>query len=322
LIKLDRREQLDALREAMGTLPEETQSRQDKLFWDLKNLSVSLVDAPTNPYRAIYEMVTATWGGRDKWRNRWRNASPDGRLTVVKAVLSGQTLGQPRETPKFTFQIQGPTRASFDQFARHRFACIGSVGSRDNSHVDAALIVHPSLRKKYGKRIDQWWKLTKDIYCDIVDEGQSNWQNARALLPMHMEWRWVEAWNLEALRHMCGQRLAFCEQWDTVATAWAIRESVKEHFPLIAAYLRPRCDYAGKCLYSQTYHLSELFSCLFAPCGRHPHASDYYATFNESCTCREEIMELTGIDVPRPQDWSEIVEAAIEKDMHHFESDV
>lgn len=179
--KENRFEKLEELRRAMGTLPEEQQAREDELFWGLQNLKVEMVDFPTNPYRAIYDMVTSTWGGRQQWWNRWENATPEGRIDVVKAVLSGQTLGQPRETPKMTFRIQGATRASFDQFARHRFAAIGSVGSRDNSHVDAALVVHPSLKKKWGKDIEKWWKLTKDIYCDIVESGQSNWQNAREL---------------------------------------------------------------------------------------------------------------------------------------------
>lgn len=317
----ERVEHIEALRRAMGTLPAEQQKREDKTYWGLPNLRVEMIDYPTNPYRAMYEMVTSTWGDREGWWNRWENATPDGRLQVVVAVLSGQTLGQPREAPKFTFKIQGATRASFDQFARHRFSAIGSVGSRDNSHIDAALVVHPSLREKWGDRIEEWWKLTKDLYCDIVESGQSNWQNARAVLPMHMEWRWTQSWNYESLRHMCGQRLAFCEQWDTVAVAWKIRAAVEEKFPLLAAFLRPRCDYAKKCLYSQVYSLSELFSCLFAPCGRWPVKGRAYATFNESCTSAEEISSILGIRIPGPQDWDMIVKEAVAADMHWFEED-
>lgn len=118
---------------------------------------------------------------------------------------------------------------------------------------------------------------------------------------------------------MCGQRLAFCEQWDTVAVAWKIRDCVEARFPLLGAFLRPRCDYAGKCVYSQVYSLSELFSCLFKPCGRWPSTGEEYATFNESCTSQAEIEELLNMTLPGPKDWDQVVQTAISDDMRYFE---
>jgi len=317
----ERIKEIEQLRRAMCTLPEDQPPREDKIYWGVSHLRVELVEYPRNPYKAIYEMVTSTWGSRHKWWKRWENATPEGRRLVVVAALQRMTLPQPLESSTFTFKIQGLSRAAFDQLARHRHAGIGSVGSRDNNHKDAALVLPKALRK-YEDQIRAWWTTTKSLYSFLVDEGQENWQNARFLLPMGMEWRFTWCLNFRGLQDMCSQRLCFHEQYDTVATAWLMRHEVEKKFPLLAAFLRPACDWAKKCLYSQVYSLSELFSCLFAPCGRWPTKRDYvYATFNESCTTPEELEEDLGIHIPRPDEWDEIVKEAMEKDMHFFEED-
>jgi len=310
---------IEALRKAMGTLPEHQPPREDKIYYGLKHLRVELVDYPKNPYRAIYEIVTSTWSGRRKWWKRWENATVDGRIKVVLAALQRQTLPQCLEAGTFTFKIQGITRSAFDQLARHRHAGIGSVGSRDNNHLDAALVL-PKAMKKYHNDIVWWWKQTKDLYQKMVLDGKENWQTARSVLPMSMEWRFTWCLNYRGLQDMCSQRLAFCEQWDTVGAAWTMRHEVEKKFPLLAAFLRPRCDWAKRCVYSQNYSLSELFGCLFAPCGRWPKPKDYiYATFNEACTEIEELEEDLGFHIPRPNEWDKIVEEAIEKDRKYFE---
>jgi len=116
------------------------------------------------------------------------------------------------------------------------------------------------------------------------------------------------------------QRLACHEEVDTVATVWAMWENLYEKFPLLAAFCRPACDWAKRCLYSKAYTLSELFSCLFAPCGRWPTGGDYvYAEFNEACTRVEELEKELGFHIPRPNEWDKIVEDAIKKDFKYFE---
>ncbi len=317
-----RLEEIDSLRKAMGTFPEDNPPREDKIYYGLKHLMVELVDYPHNPYRAIYEMVTSTWAGREKWWRRWENATIDGRIAVVTAALARKSLPQALEAATFVFKVQGLTRGSFDHFARHRHAGVGSVGSRDNNHLDAALVIPKTFDTPFWQSFyEKWWKETKDAYAYLVAPGQHNWQNARAVLPMSMEWRFTWCLNFRGMQDVCMQRLVFCEQWDTVGAAWAMREAIKEKFPLLAAFLRPGCDWAGKCTYSQTYSLSELFGCLFAPCGRHKRPDDAYtyATFNESCTDVNEIQGDLGINIPEPADWEDIVTLAIEKDREFFE---
>jgi hypothetical protein len=117
---------------------------------------------------------------------------------------------------------------------------------------------------------------------------------------------------------MLAKRLCFSEQFDTVAVAWKIWNELLLTFPLLAAYCLPACDKAHRCLYSEAYSLSELFGNLFLPCGRWPSTEKPYAIFNEASTTKEEIMKITGICIPKPEDWSFILEEARRKDRRFF----
>lgn len=314
---MEREIEVTAKRKCMGTYPDMA-PREDEVYFDLRHLKVELVDYPTNPYKAIFRIVVSTWGSRKKWWSKWEDTSPEGRLEVVKAALEGKTLPACLEAPSFTFAIQGVSRASFDQMARTRYSAIGSMGSRDDAHLDAALVLPPKL-KRYESEIRAWWVATKDLYEKIVRDGKESWQTARFILPMGMEWRWSWTMNYRALRDMLLQRMCFAEQHDTVALAWKMWTVLWEKFPLLASYIVPRCDKAGKCLYSQIYSLAEYFGNLFKPCGRNPAPENPYAIFNEASTSREEILGITwGVKIPEPQDWPKLQEEAAKIDWKYF----
>jgi len=317
-------ENLDKLRKEMGTLPseEDDQLLTDRMVVGCKEIEVKLVDWPNNPYRAIFEMAVATWGNKENWMHKWENTTVRGKQAVILAALSRKCLPTCLEAPKFTFAIQGPSRAAFDQFARHRIGVgIASIGTRDNSWRDADLrIPHVVDEDTLGGSFHQAaFTRIKEAYDQMGDMHHS-WQAARFILPMGTCHRWVMTVNYRALQDMMWQRLKFCEQFDTVGTAWLMRERIKEKFPLLAAFLRPGCDFVGKCQYHETYSLSELFGCLFAPCGRHPTKEEYtYATFNEACSNIKEIEEDLSIKIPRPRDWDQEVKDGIEKDKKFLE---
>jgi len=312
------------LRRIMGTLPEEQPKRTDEIYVGVENIKVELVDYPKNPYKAIYEIVTSTWGGRDRWFHRWKDAPVEGRIKVVLAALEGKTLPQCLEAPSFTFKIQGLSRSAYDQLARHRYSGIGSVGMRDNNWRDAALRI-PSDLLRWKSEIAEWWKKTKDLYDKIVSSGQASWQSARAILPMGTCWRFTWTMNYRALQGILAQRMAFCEQYDTVYTAWAMWAELRKKFPLLAVYCRPRCDIIKKCYYSDIYSLSILFGALFKPCGRWP-VKKYWATFPNLAAADpdeidRELRKNYGFGVPSPNEWDKLKEEALQKDRKFFEEE-
>ena len=292
------------LRKFLGTMPEEGEGEGSTIFYPgVEGIVVKLVPGsyPSNPYRALYTMATATWG-KVFDTDRWEAVSPEARFDVVKAVLGRRTLPNAMEVPSFMFEIAGPSRSSFDQVARARIGAVfGSMGWRDNNHADIGFRVPDSIAEDIGT-YDAFvlnCNLAKDEYVKLLKRGQSNWQDARALLPISACHRYTFGINYMALQNFCSKRMQFNEQADTVATAWLMRNEVARVFPLLSQYLRPASDHARKCVEHVGDEFAQAFGNLFQCSGRWPCevASDKY-TFNTSCANRENIMSQLGIYIP------------------------
>jgi hypothetical protein len=266
-----------ALRKVMGTDPARTPIRSDDILIGCKGIRVQLLDYPSDPYRAIYEGAVATWGSSATWWDKYPKTSPQGRLMVILACLSHKTLPIALEGPKFTFQIEGPSRAAFDQMARARIGTgFNSVGTRDNDWLDASLRVPHEVGDDLEQLLHHQaaFNASKDAYEYTVRQRKESWQSARFILPMGTVHSWVVNVNYLALQSMMAQRMKFCEQFDLVGTAWLMAQEVSKKYPLLGAFLRPGCDFAGKCQYHSNYNLSELFGALFSgPSARGPQTS-------------------------------------------------
>lgn len=313
-------DEIKNLRSTMGTNPSSGMERKDEIFFGSEGIKVKMLDWPTDPYRAIFDGVTATWGNSDNWEGKYERVSDKGALTTLLAVLSRKTLAEILESPKFTFAIEGASRAAFDQYARHRIGVgINSIGTRDNDWMDASLRIpnEVAMDEDQLKAHTKAFKAAKDAYELTVRGCHESWQSARFILPMGTIHRWVMSANYLALQNMAFQRLKFCEQFDTVAVMWHIRNEVSKEYPLLAAFMRPGCDWSKSCQYHQQYGLSELFGCLFTGCGRHPVAGgEKYAEFNRACSTATEIAHDTGLQIPGKDDWENVVIMAVKADKH------
>ena len=318
---------IENLRAAMGTLPSQKPEMRTDVVRGVERLKVELVDYNVNPYKSIVEAATATWGN-DKYESKWPKLTPENRFKVTLAAVSRNTLPGALEAVKFTWRVIGLPRHAFDQHARARIGtAFYSIGSRDNSKLDASLILYTKLYDKYYKRDPVFARHInemKEIYAKIVNDGQGTWQIARAFLPLSYHHPYVFSQNYLALQGQCARRMKFCEEEFIVGLHWMLRESVKEKFPLLADYLRPGCDYSKQCDYAKSYSLSNAFGCLFASCGRWP-AGTTYATFNESCTDKVELEKQLGIHINDPDEWMNLTEDDYDKldqrDKKLFEAD-
>lgn len=306
----NRQEQIDDLRKQMGTLPELNQeNKETKVHVGVEGISVEMIDHPKNPYKTIFEVTVATWGN-EKYETKWPMVSPENRYKVVQAALSGQTLPQAIEPCVFTFIARGASRSAFDQHARQRLATFFSQGVRDNSRLDAGFRLPAELHPDKGgdkelyEEIIKYVETYKNLYQKILKQGWGSFQAARCLMPMGMTHNYKFTENLGALKSYMAQRLQACEQSDTVQVAICTWHEVNKKFPLIASHLKPGCDRAHKCTYHQASTLSEMFSCLFAGCGRWPDPVKY-ATFNRSCSSYEQMGSESGLKLVSPQEWAE-----------------
>lgn len=306
--------EMQKMRKLIGTDAFDSLEIRTKFYKGAEKVYATLVDFPVNPYQTIFEMATATWGNED-YAMKWRKTSLEGRKTVLKACLTHQTLTQALEAPKFTFQIRGVSRSSFDQIARVRIgAAIASQGVRDNSRIDGGFRIPTDLweDKRMKRKIMRHVNNTKKLYKEIL-EKRSSWQSARSILPMGLTHNFYITINYLAFQNQCMRRMMFCEQADTTAAFWRMWNELRFSFPVLAAYCRPACDLKEKCIYHESYSLSEYFSCLFKSCGRWPsEEGESYFDF-PSCT-REEISSDLGIWIPFPGSWRNEEEIAWEKD--------
>ena len=315
---------INDFREVMGTDPKRKTELKTEFFEGVRGIKVKLLDWPTNPYRAMFDMATSTWGNKI---DKWGDTTPTARFAVIKAVLDFDALPLAMESPSFTFSIEGCSRSAFDQIARARIGAVfSSMGWRDNDHSDIGFRVPQSIwdDKESMANFELVCKSAKSGYHDLVKRGKSSWQDARAFLPISACHNFSMAMNYMALRNFAGKRLKFCEQADTVAVAWLIRDEILKKFQLLGSYLRPACDWKGSCGYHKEYALSEAFGCLFKECGRNKcKASDEYAEFNHSCSDSKLISLQTGLIIPGPKDDLpiDIYERLAYEDLKLFEGD-
>ena len=313
---MDKKE-IDALRKVMGTDPSRNMQRDDTIVVGCRGIKVKLVDGPIDPYRAIVEGAAATWGdpgfGGD-WGNKYDRMSEEGRLMVLLSCLSHKTLPIALEAPKFVFEVHGASRAAFDQIARARIgAGFNSIGTRDNAWLSASLRIPHEVANdpEQFEAHKVAWISAKDAYETTIKTKKEAWQAGRFILPMGVCHNFVMNINYLALQGFMANRLKFCEQFDCVGTAWLMRKAISEQYPILGAFLRPGCDFAGKCQYHQTYNLSDLFGALFKSCGRHKVEEGHHAEFNCACSNQGEIETDLGITIPHPGDWKPIVRRAI-----------
>jgi len=237
------------------------------IYRGVKGINVELVSFSHNPYKGMCDMALATWGDKI---NKWEILSPSERFHVVLKVLQNKALPLGRESPSFLFSIWGVSRASFDQIARQRVGSTFSSLGWNNIHTENGFRITNEIienNDKWIKDIETCVNNIKELYSEMIKAGVS-WQSARDILPLGML-HWFH-FNLtyESLCQFCSRRLCFGEKEDTVATAWLMRERIKEVFPLLSYFLRPRCDWSKKCNYHVGDSLPEEMGTLFEPCGR------------------------------------------------------
>lgn len=323
--------QLEELRRSMGTQPDQHPEFKTPFYRGVEGITVELTVATDNPYKAMYDMATTTWGKKPR---KWGDVSPESRAMVVRAVLARQALPLALEAPQFTFAIDKISRWAFDQLARARLGVVfSSMGTRDNCHLDIGFRFHEATWRNPEKlrRAQAVALHAKEEYRWFIEESKASWQEARELLPISCTHFTNMSINYAALSNMCSRRMSFSEAEDVVAVAWLLRNELMNSprgAPLLGAYLRPSCDFSGSCNYHKAYSFSEAFSCLFKACGRNPVrgmdrvADEYeYAEFNESCTDRETLMKQLGIYIPLPNEERPETFALTDRDWQLFNED-
>lgn len=172
-------EDIDNLRKVMGTLPSEKPTKRTDLKTFNDSVEVTLEDHSSNPYKAMFVTSTSTWG-TNEFKQKWPDTSIKGKLEVVKAVLTHNTLPQAKEMVQFVFRVKGVPRWLFDYHCTSvQFISFMSIGCRDNNKIDSDVVKNPD---QLGLDNEVFAEL-KDLYELALTDNQGSWQTARAFLP-------------------------------------------------------------------------------------------------------------------------------------------
>ena len=238
---------IENLRKVTGTLPSERPAKNTQIQHFDDSLDITIEDHSNNPYKAMFVAATSTWGD-NKFEQKWPRTSLEGKLEVIKAVLTHNTLPQAKEMVNFVFRINGVPRWLFDYHTQVPFITIMSIGCRDNNKIDSDIIVtqnthsnvvDEAIGEKYS--IDNVFHELKDLYEDVLNTNQSSWQSARTFLPQSYQHAYHFSQNLLAIVgvkgfHASGQFGTTEEEVTLKALYYRICHEIYKKFPLIGFY--------------------------------------------------------------------------------------
>ena len=279
-MQLEWRDELRALLKESGVLKTP--------FFSVADSSVELLDWSTDPYRAMFEMATQTWG----YSGKWSKASPRLRFEVVKLVLEKKALPLALEAPTFTFQVDNTTRAAFDQIARARVGVVlAARGFKDNDLSDEGFVIPAGLDDK--DRLDVLTLVQSNKYAYArLRKKYPGWK-ARCLMQMGTRYNFIWSSTYLALQNLCSKRMCCIEEPSTVAVAWLMKKELAAKFPLLADYLRPLEAWKNKCVVKEMNGFSDILGVPHAECsGEKTVASED----SSSCTNVEELVAQLNVD--------------------------
>lgn len=232
---------VENLRKVMGTLPEETPEIKTHFHALEEEVEVTLEDSMSNPYKSMFVTSTSTWGD-NVFQQKWPLTTPEGKLEVVKAVLTHNTLPQAREMVQFIFRVRGVPRWLFDFHTQIPFTSFMSIGCRDNNKSDVDVISVDNRSFTY-EEVETFIEL-KSIYAAVLNEDQSSWQSARTFLPQSYQHSYHFGQNLLSIVSMRGFNASRrlnpddMKEKSLLVLYEKLVESVSKKFPLLGIYLR------------------------------------------------------------------------------------
>jgi thymidylate synthase ThyX len=272
-------------------------------FYTLKDMKVTMLDWPNNPYPSLVDMAMQTWRSGSR---KWSRLSPETRFEVVKLIMQKKVLPLAAEEPNFSFQVDRCSRAFFDQAARTRVGIVFSSAGQKDDNLHSIGFVLPSaiLGTKYEEIIKNKVIEAKELYNDMYKSGIPNW-SLRCILPMYVEHNFMFAANLTAIQNLLSKRMETTEMEECVGFSILVREAIKEKFPIFAEYLRPSCDWTKKDMTGPYNGFSSIIGVPHKSDMRHPGYNEIEcpAKWDSPCTDIGLVEKMIGYHLPHPNEW-------------------
>jgi len=233
---------------------------------------VKLLDLTSNPLALIYsacrQCYSADFAGDiyDKIKD-----DPQKQAAFIKKIIaSGHE--SPLEHVKFTFAVEGVSRALTHQLVRHRLASYSQQSQRYVKEDDFDYIIPPSIEGNQAAKeeFEKAMAAIRESYSRISGflgesglSGEAANQDARFVLPQAVETKIVVTMNCRQLLHFFNQRCCSRAQWEIRKLADKMLGECRKHLPLLFSKAGAKCVGLGFCPEGERF-----------TCGRYPVRKD------------------------------------------------
>ena len=185
---------------------------------------------------------------------------------ITKIVDSGHE--SPLEHVKFTFAVEGVSRALTHQLVRHRLASYSQQSQRYVKEDNFSFITPPTIKKdpealkEYQdvlSRIQQGYNRLLQLLQDKGIVGEKANQDARFVLPQGAETKIVVTMNVRELMHFFSLRCCSRAQWEIKALADNMLAICKKELPAVFSNAGAKCEALKYCPEGEKF-----------TCGRYP----------------------------------------------------
>jgi thymidylate synthase (FAD) len=173
---------------------------------------------------------------------------------IRKVVASGHE--SPLEHVKFTFAIEGVSRALTHQLVRHRVASYSQQSQRYVKAENFNYIIPPSIqedgemKKKFIKIMEHIQKEYNGMLDDFKQKdtsGERANQDVRFILPQAAETKIVVTMNCRELFHFFAERCCARAQWEIRALAQAMLAICQKELPAVFSGAGAKCVRLSYC---------------------------------------------------------------------------
>jgi len=173
---------------------------------------------------------------------------------IRKIVSSGHE--SPLEHVKFTFAIEGVSRALTHQLVRHRMASYSQQSQRYVKENDFDYILPPSIEnnpqaktefEKIMGQIQESYTKISHLLAGQGLSGETANQDARFVLPQAAETKIIVTMNCRELLHFFKHRCCARAQWEIRDLAEKMLEQAKVRLPEVFANAGAKCEALSFC---------------------------------------------------------------------------
>ena len=219
-------------------------------------LNVRLLEMTQNGAALIYAACRQCYSSKfagELFDEKDQNAKQQAEF-IKKVVASGHE--SPLEHVKFTFAIEGVSRALTHQLVRHRIASFSQQSQRYVKETKFDYVVPPSIAEDEAlkKEFISTMELIQSSYNKLLEQfatkgrvGERANQDVRFVLPQAAETKIVVTMNCRELTHFFHQRCCARAQWEIKRLADQMLEICRQNLPEVFGRTAAKCDSLGYC---------------------------------------------------------------------------